>query len=87
MHHKLHAACAFYRSGFDQAVSVLLGTILQQNEATKKKIVKQQKIQKAILFKQAMLRKMIRKILIFIARFLQNQPINLHVLISVELIQ
>ena len=24
VHHKLHAACAFYRSGFDQAASVIV---------------------------------------------------------------
>lgn len=33
-HHKLHAACAFYRSGFDQAVAVIVdgaGTFLDMN--------------------------------------------------------
>jgi len=34
MHHKLHAACAFYRSGFDNAVSVVIdgaGTFIPMN--------------------------------------------------------
>jgi carbamoyltransferase len=39
VHHKLHAACAFYRSGFDEAVSVIVdgaGTFIpmQMGEAT-----------------------------------------------------
>lgn len=34
MHHKLHSACAFYRSGFDDAVSLIVdgaGTFIQMN--------------------------------------------------------
>ena len=33
-HHKLHAACSFYRSGFDSAVSVVVdgaGTFIPMN--------------------------------------------------------
>ena len=42
MHHKLHAACAFYRSGFDEAAAVIVdgaGTFIDLNIQEQKELV------------------------------------------------